>query len=378
MTITSTDVSTQNSDPTTAGYFNYSITRTWVATDECGNKSKCTQTIKVQDVTKPTAVCKPVTVTLTNGSASITANDINDGSNDNCSSVSISATNTTFNCSNIGSNNTATLTVTDVSGNVSRCTSTVTVKGEIPSCTISVTPSDNTYTGGVSTNLYLGYGPQSATIKANPTGGSGFSYSWSPSDNLSSSTAQSPVFTPTAEGNYTYTVTVTNSNGCKTTCEVSFCVKDVLVAGTSGNGKKVYLCHLPPGNNQNPQTLSISVNAVSSHLSNHSGDALGKCGYTCKINKRTVYPDLVVDINDIEITCAPNPFAQSFKLTYISSSDLGATILLYGITGNLIEKTSLSGYSNEVELGKNLPDGIYTVSFIQGSKIKIFKMIKMD
>ena len=39
------------------------ITRTWTATDNCGNASTCIQTITVEDVTAPVITC-PVDVTV--------------------------------------------------------------------------------------------------------------------------------------------------------------------------------------------------------------------------------------------------------------------------------------------------------------------------
>ena len=42
----------------------YSITRTWTATDSCGNTSKASQTIKVQDVTAPVIAALPAETTI--------------------------------------------------------------------------------------------------------------------------------------------------------------------------------------------------------------------------------------------------------------------------------------------------------------------------
>jgi hypothetical protein len=58
--------------------------------------------------------------------------------------------------------------------------------------------------------------------------------------------------------------------------------------------------------------------------------------------------------------------------------DLEATISIYGMTGKLLETKTLNGIANEAELGNNLPNGIYSVSFNQGDFKKVFRMIKLD
>jgi hypothetical protein len=40
---------------------------------------------------------------------------------------------------------------------------------------------------------------------------------------------------------------------------------------------KVQVCHVPPGNPENAQEISVSANAAEAHLGNHEGDALGPC-----------------------------------------------------------------------------------------------------
>jgi type IV pilus assembly protein PilY1 len=44
----------------------------------------------------------------------------------------------------------------------------------------------------------------------------------------------------------------------------------------TGSGNKIPICHIPPGNPNNPQTLNISINALDTHLDH--GDSLGACG----------------------------------------------------------------------------------------------------
>jgi len=82
----------------------------------------------------PNANCKDVTVQLdASGNASVTTDDINDGSNDvetSSANLILSIDKATFDCSNLGAN-TVTLTVEDEDGNQSTCTSTVTVEDDI-------------------------------------------------------------------------------------------------------------------------------------------------------------------------------------------------------------------------------------------------------
>jgi hypothetical protein len=100
---------------------------TLTVTDGSGNTSTCTSTVTVSDTTSPTASCQNITVFLDgSGTASIVASDIDNGSTDNCTTVTLAASTTSFTCADIGANP-VTLTVTDGSGNTSTCTSTVTV-----------------------------------------------------------------------------------------------------------------------------------------------------------------------------------------------------------------------------------------------------------
>src|ERR1043165_8351872 len=107
------------------------------------------------------------------GSASVTPAQVKNGSSDNCSPLILSLSKTGFDCGNSGPNPVI-LTVKDVTGNTSTCNAVVNVIGEIPVCSINVVPANSTYTGGVPTNIYLGYGPQSATINVTAMNGAPF------------------------------------------------------------------------------------------------------------------------------------------------------------------------------------------------------------
>lgn len=104
------------------------VTRTYLATDACGNSASCTQTITVDDTTPPLCVAQDITVTLDiNGMVTITPEQIDNGSSDNCGSVTLELDTTMFDCDDID-DNIVILTVTDQSGNTSTCSATVTVE----------------------------------------------------------------------------------------------------------------------------------------------------------------------------------------------------------------------------------------------------------
>ncbi|MCO6490728.1 MAG: T9SS type A sorting domain-containing protein [Phaeodactylibacter sp.] len=88
-------------------------------------------TINVGDGEAPEAECQDITVQLdSEGEVSISADDINDDSNDNCGIASLSLDKDDFDCHDVG-DNTVTLTVTDVNGNSASCTATVTVEDNV-------------------------------------------------------------------------------------------------------------------------------------------------------------------------------------------------------------------------------------------------------
>ncbi|MCD2258859.1 HYR domain-containing protein [Psychroserpens luteolus] len=77
---------------------------TWTYEDENGNTSTQTQNIIIDDTEMPTAVCQDLTVELdASGNATITAADIDNGSSDNCGSVTLSLSQDTFSCADINS-----------------------------------------------------------------------------------------------------------------------------------------------------------------------------------------------------------------------------------------------------------------------------------
>ncbi|MFN4255776.1 MAG: MopE-related protein, partial [Saprospiraceae bacterium] len=104
------------------------ITATLTVADLNGNTADCTSSVSIEDGA-PTAVCKNTGVALNAaGMASLAAADVNNGSFDQCGSiVSMAVSPNMFDCNDVFSAQTVTLTVTDNAGNSGTCQATVTV-----------------------------------------------------------------------------------------------------------------------------------------------------------------------------------------------------------------------------------------------------------
>ncbi len=80
----------------------YTLTRTWNVSDASGNTASAVQIITVRDATAPVVITKDITVQLdANGNASITGEDINDGSSDDSGDVTLSINRSDFDCNDL-------------------------------------------------------------------------------------------------------------------------------------------------------------------------------------------------------------------------------------------------------------------------------------
>ena len=253
----------------------------------------------------------------------------------------------------------------------------------MPSCIISSSPRNNgpvigsTTTLAAAKTLYLGYGAQTMNLNCTASGNAPFTYSWAGS-NLSANNIANPVFAPTVGGNYTFTCTVTNGNGCQSTCSIVICVLDIRATGGSPSNPKVYLCHVPSGNPNNPQTLNISISAVPAHLGLHTGDRLGTCTQTCGLSKNNgAIGDLYTE-GDVELIVYPNPSASSFTFKLESESNEPIQITIYDIKGRLISDAQFTNNAQNMVIGESLANGIYIAIVKQGNFIKTVKIEKLQ
>jgi hypothetical protein len=233
---------------------------------------------------------------------------------------------------------------------------TLTLEGNGPVVTVTASPT----IGCLQNTIYIGYGPQSVTLTATSTPPAA-SYLWSTNE-----TTQSISITSTG----TYSVTAYDASGCASDqspeSQISINVVDI----RCGQGKKkILLCHVPEGNQSNPQTICISPSAIPFHLAHHDYDCVGPC---------SLYYQRASELkdNEIKVTVYPNPFSNSFTIHL--ENNLHEKIIhlnLMDITGRII--ISDFKFSETTNLGENLSQGVYNVEIIIGDRKKVFKLVKL-
>ncbi|PHI18593.1 hypothetical protein CEQ90_16970, partial [Lewinellaceae bacterium SD302] len=115
-----------------------------VATDQSGNMDTTSFLATILDTLPPVIICQDAEVILdAMGMGSITADDLDGGTTDNCDAdPELMASMTDFGCDNVG-DNMVTLTATDDSGNDTTCVAIVTVRDTTPPV---ITTTDQTIT----------------------------------------------------------------------------------------------------------------------------------------------------------------------------------------------------------------------------------------
>jgi uncharacterized protein YrzB (UPF0473 family) len=287
-------------------------TEVLTVTDVNGNSTTCSATITVEDNVAPLAVCQNITVQLDNsGNASITASQVNNGSNDACGIQSLALDITTFTCANVNGN-TVILTVTDVNGNSSTCSANVSILDTIAPnaiCQNVTVQLDNT-----------GNGATTATAVNNGS-----------TDNCAIATLalSQTAFVCSEVGANTEVLTVTDVNGNSTTCSTTITVQD--------NVAPVAVCQNITVQLDNSGNASITASQIDNGSTDACGIqslALNITTFTCaNVNANTVMLT-VTDVNGNTSTCsatvsildtiAPNALCQNVTV-HLDNSGNGAT-----------------------------------------------------
>ena len=235
----------------------------------------------------------------------------------------------------------------------------------------------NIANAGADKTVIYGYGSSCTTLHGSGAGGvAPYTYSWSGEGTTWS--GQDITVCPTRTT--TYTVTVTDAQGCRGTDQVTVFVNDVRCGNKND---KVAVCH-------NGEELCISPAAVQAHL-NH-GDMLGSCTSNLITNAKTQLrfnksvEAKVAAPENLKIRNYPNPFRDATTIQYELPFDGTVSIKIYDLSGReistLILANKKSGMHSFVFSRGNLMRGIYLYQITATSGNKTFtktnKMIVLE
>ena len=76
-----------------------------------------------------------------------------------------------------------------------------------------------------------------------------------------------------------------DANGCETKKSVWLPIGENI--SCDSKGKKITICHIPPGNTENPHELCVSVNSLQAHYGH--GDYVGPCNQGCEGRNQSTF-----------------------------------------------------------------------------------------
>ena len=201
---------------------------------------------------------------------------------------------------------------------------------------------------GNNKKVIYGYGSNCVTLNGAASGGvAPYTYVWSGGETPNNiSTVVCPAVTTT------YTLTVTDKNGCTRTDGVTVIVNDVRCGNIMD---KVKLCH-------NGEEICVAKEAVPAHLQH--GDKPGSCDEVLpgsRINTPT--QNEITEQTQLKIYNYPNPFTNTTRLVYELPSDGRVSIKLYDVVGKeiavLVNENEIEGQHSIDFSREKLSGGIY-------------------
>ncbi len=168
-----------------------------------------------------------------------------------------------------------------------------------------------------------------------------------------------------------YIFEVTDSNGCSATDTVTVFVLPILPPpAIQCDSSKVLVCHIPPGNPGNPQTICVSMSALAAHLAH--GDVLGQCSNMQQNNSSG------------SLLISPNPSSYQTQLQFITHQSNHTRVEILNLNGEVVavifdgEAEEYSPYLIQFN-SSELPGGVYVARIMVGNlKPVIQKMIILN
>ncbi len=334
-------------------------TITLTAMDACSNSNSANASITILDTISPVALAQNLTVVLSGSSVTITANQVDNGSSDNCG-FTLSLSQSTFTSTGTYP---VTFTATDASGN----TNSVTV-------TITVTNTPDTTPPTVNTQNLTVYLDGSGTVSITPQqvdNGSTDNYG------ITSLTLNNSTFSCSDLGNNQVTLTASDASGNTASNSATITVLDTISPIASGQDIIVQLS----GGSVIVTTTQVEVNStdncgIVSHALSQSvftapgiytvdysvEDASGNVG-TTEIEITVENPDGITEINPT-IKIYPNP-ANAGETVYLEGLNKINSIILYNVLGEVLNRYDyISGEKIGIEVNE---PGVVLIQFVGDS-----------
>jgi hypothetical protein len=230
----------------------------------------------------------------------------------------------------------------------------------------------------------LGYNGCTNINATNSGGAAPFSYVWSatdPTNTITSASSASITICNTYDTSYTYTVVVTDANGCSVTESVTLNFINISCHPT--NQKKVSVCHVPPGNPLNCKTICVADNAVPALL--NQGSYLGHCLPNCDIPSGESENEQLTGITSvskpgIHLTAYPNPFKNITHIEVKLEKNDEVLMQVFNANGALIKDVYRGkldqGYTHQFDIdGSSMRSGMYFLKMITGDVVLNLKLI---
>ncbi|MBE7174519.1 MAG: T9SS type A sorting domain-containing protein, partial [Williamsia sp.] len=196
--------------------------------------------------------------------------------------------------------------------------------------------------------IYKGYGPQRVVLLAAHHGGTApYKYEWS-----DGATAHARVVSP--DVTTTYSVTITDAHGCKSTSCVTVYVVDVRCGSTPGN---IYVCN-------NGETMSVPKDDVQKWLS--QGAKLGQCN-TLRGTPQTLTARTAGSVKAITAAAAfsayPNPAKTDISFNWSVPSGSNARVVITDLQGRTLLTQSLTNSPQRISISQ-LSNGVYMAKLV--------------
>jgi hypothetical protein len=232
------------------------------------------------------------------------------------------------------------------------------------SCSIAVSP--NPAVAGQPLNtIYLGYGPQSLSLTGSVNSGTApYTYDWG-------SAGTGSIINVSPATSTTYTLLVTDKNGCQSSCSVTIFVVDI-----SCDNNKVQICHRNYGSKEF-KTLCITADAIADHLAH--GDQLGTCNsqVITALGNTPVLSKKNMESVPLNARVSPNPASGHFTLKIESgNANEKVSLRVLDMNGRQVEVRNNLTPGQVTGLGYNYKQGNYIAEIIQGNQRITLHLVK--